>query len=232
MAECQSREGHCSTIKASRSGLSQTSQSCCSKQRILHALLNIFVPVCRRFEATNGLAQSSLACSPRELRITKRANKKQAYHNHTVVCQTPPSFARGATDSKSITHVRPAHCTRQVESHLTNQCPLHREPCRKGCGEEVAASSRETHEGSECVERIVRCECGTDHRYSRTEDHRQAGLSNSRDSSVPISAAKFEEENVQPGSDDGKGAISRINSLLQKTSTHLRPLHPKCCPQN
>lgn len=60
----------------------------------------------------------------------------------------------------------------EVESHCHNDCPLHVEECRMGCGEQVAASAREVHEASDCAERMVQCECGTEHTFSKTEDHR------------------------------------------------------------
>ncbi|CAN0388469.1 unnamed protein product, partial [Laminaria digitata] len=60
----------------------------------------------------------------------------------------------------------------EVESHTRDSCPLHIGPCRKGCGLEVAVCSREQHEEKVCSERVVTCECGTDHVLSKTEDHR------------------------------------------------------------
>lgn len=55
---------------------------------------------------------------------------------------------------------------------MRDGCPLHAGPCRKGCGVEVAVCSREQHEETVCAERVVTCECGTEHAVSKTEDHR------------------------------------------------------------
>ncbi|CAN0100611.1 unnamed protein product, partial [Ectocarpus sp. 13 AM-2016] len=60
----------------------------------------------------------------------------------------------------------------EVSSHLRDSCPLQLEPCRRGCGEQVAVCSREQHEEAECSERLVKCECGMEHPFSKTEDHR------------------------------------------------------------
>ncbi|CAM9420486.1 unnamed protein product [Ectocarpus fasciculatus] len=60
----------------------------------------------------------------------------------------------------------------EVSSHLRDSCPLQLEPCRRGCGEQVAVCSREQHEAAECSERLVKCECGMEHPFSKTEDHR------------------------------------------------------------
>ncbi|CAN0371308.1 unnamed protein product, partial [Ectocarpus sp. 8 AP-2014] len=59
--------------------------------------------------------------------------------------------------------------------HLRDSCPLQLEPCRRGCGEQVAVCSREQHEAAECSERLVKCECGMEHPFSKTEDHRYIG---------------------------------------------------------
>lgn len=55
---------------------------------------------------------------------------------------------------------------------MRDSCPLQLEPCRKGCGMQVAVCSREEHEAEECSERLVTCECGVEHPFSKTEDHR------------------------------------------------------------
>lgn len=55
---------------------------------------------------------------------------------------------------------------------MRDSCPLQLEPCRKGCGKEVAVCSKEEHEEQECSERLVTCECGVEHTFSKTEDHR------------------------------------------------------------
>ena len=55
---------------------------------------------------------------------------------------------------------------------MRDRCPLQLEPCQRGCGELVAVCSREKHEAEECSERLVKCECGAEHPFSKTEDHR------------------------------------------------------------
>lgn len=60
----------------------------------------------------------------------------------------------------------------EVATHTRDTCPLQVGPCVKGCGAAVAVCSRERHEKSECAQRLVKCECGTEHAFSKTEDHR------------------------------------------------------------
>ncbi|CAN0323977.1 unnamed protein product, partial [Hapterophycus canaliculatus] len=60
----------------------------------------------------------------------------------------------------------------EVASHVRDSCPLQLGPCRRGCGKQVATCSRDEHEARECSERLVTCDCGMEHAFSETEDHR------------------------------------------------------------
>lgn len=60
----------------------------------------------------------------------------------------------------------------EVEAHVRTSCPLSMAPCRANCGMHVAAIAQQDHEERDCPERMVTCQCGAKHAFSKTEEHK------------------------------------------------------------